>query len=147
MIPGRVLPETTLLPGRQNHRMRFPATRRSHPAMASPATAERHADPIEGHPTRQGGGDITVNHNETTGRHRRRRDNSVTRAAFDEARRAGLVQRHLTKLRHLTTRSGAAPSLPETPRTVESVRPAPDGFEPAGASTADRSQPSNSEAA
>ncbi|WP_125592116.1 hypothetical protein [Amycolatopsis balhimycina] len=70
-----------------------------------------------------------MNHNEISGRHRRRRSNSFTRAALDEARRAGLVQRHLTKLRLLTTRSGTAPSTP------------------AGTGAVDGTQPSNSEAA
>ncbi|SEF33246.1 hypothetical protein SAMN05421837_106681 [Amycolatopsis pretoriensis] len=51
------------------------------------------------------------------GRHRRRRANRVTRNALDEARRAGLVRRHLTKLRHLADRAARAPA-PE---------PAPDG--------------------
>ncbi|WP_086840472.1 hypothetical protein [Amycolatopsis kentuckyensis] len=51
-----------------------------------------------------------MDHDEASGRHRRRRTNSVTRAALDEARRAGLVQRHLTKLRHLTARATAAPA-------------------------------------
>ncbi|MEU5262306.1 hypothetical protein [Amycolatopsis sp. NPDC021455] len=65
-----------------------------------------------------------MNHNETSGRHRRRRGNSVARAALDEARRAGLVQRHLTKLRYLTARSSTAPSLPETPSGTEPRAPA-----------------------
>lgn len=46
----------------------------------------------------------------TGGRHRRRRANRVTRTALDEARRAGLVQRHLTKLRYLAERAGRAPT-------------------------------------
>ncbi|MEU0793691.1 hypothetical protein ABZ342_26760 [Amycolatopsis sp. NPDC005961] len=44
---------------------------------------------------------------EPGGRHRRRRANRVTRTALDEARRAGLVQRHLTKLRYLAGRAPA----------------------------------------
>ena len=43
--------------------------------------------------------------NESGGRHRRRRANRVARTTLDEARRAGLVQRHLTKLRYLASRS------------------------------------------
>lgn len=48
-------------------------------------------------------------------RHRRRRANRVARAAFDEARRAGLVQRHLMKLHHLTARPTAVPEGPGAP--------------------------------
>ncbi len=51
------------------------------------------------------------------GRHRRRRTNRVARTTLDEARRAGLVRRHLTKLRYLAERAARAPA-PE---------PAPDG--------------------
>ncbi|MEV6648017.1 hypothetical protein [Amycolatopsis sp. NPDC051371] len=50
-------------------------------------------------------------------RHHRRRANSAARAAFDEARRAGLVQRHLTKLRYL-----AAPRPERQPHT-DTTRP------------------------
>lgn len=53
------------------------------------------------------------------GRHRRRRLNMTTRATLDEARRAGLVQRHLTKLRYLADRARASPEpeaqVPESP--------------------------------
>jgi hypothetical protein len=48
------------------------------------------------------------------GRHRRRRTNRLVRADLDEARRAGLVQRHLAKLRYLAERSQEAPE-PATP--------------------------------
>ncbi|WP_410589782.1 hypothetical protein [Amycolatopsis sp. lyj-23] len=58
------------------------------------------------------------------GRHRRRRANSAARAVLDEARRAGLVQRHLTKLRHLTDRSRTGGTGP----LAEPVRPAPGGL-------------------
>ncbi|MFC5090215.1 hypothetical protein [Amycolatopsis plumensis] len=51
------------------------------------------------------------------GRHRRRRQNTITRTALDEARRAGLVQRHLTKLSHLADRARPTPEPP--PRTPE----------------------------
>ncbi|MFJ7219469.1 hypothetical protein [Amycolatopsis sp. NPDC098790] len=57
-----------------------------------------------------------MDHQEPSGRHRRRRANRVTRATLDEARRAGLVRRHLTKLRHLTERAARAPA-PEQPAT------------------------------
>ncbi|MGV9363748.1 hypothetical protein [Amycolatopsis sp. NPDC003731] len=50
------------------------------------------------------------------GRHRRRRQNTIARTALDEARRAGLVQRHLTKLSYLAARARPAPEpLPRTP--------------------------------
>ena len=55
-----------------------------------------------------------MDHEEPGGRHRRRRANRVTRDALDEARRAGLVRRHLTKLRYLAERAGRAPE-PEDP--------------------------------
>jgi hypothetical protein len=55
-----------------------------------------------------------VNPNETGGRHRRRRDTSVVRAALDEARQAGLVQRHLRKLHYLATRPPSGESAPPT---------------------------------
>ncbi|WP_328450787.1 hypothetical protein [Amycolatopsis sp. NBC_00438] len=41
---------------------------------------------------------------ESDPRHHRRRANGAARAVFDEARRAGLVQRHLRKLHHLAVR-------------------------------------------
>jgi hypothetical protein len=99
------------------------------------------ADPIERQPlTRLGGGDTIVDPNKTGGRHRRRRDNSVARATLDEARRAGLVQRHLRKLRYLTARSVTSP--PDTdpgpltpgtpPHTTESGRAALAGLETTG---------------
>ncbi|OXM59594.1 hypothetical protein [Amycolatopsis vastitatis] len=92
-----------------------------------------------------------MDHNQTGGRHRRRRDNSITRAALDEARRAGLVQRHLTKLRRLATRPataqpGTAPGI-ACPSTTEPAGLPPDRFQPAGTDPADRSRPSTSEAA
>jgi hypothetical protein len=97
-----------------------------------------------------------VDHNKTGGRHRRRRENGVARATLDEARRAGLVQRHLTKLRHLKARSAtpqphtalgtAGPSTPEPPpRTTESVRPALAGLKTRA--PGDHPRPSNSETA
>jgi hypothetical protein len=46
---------------------------------------------------------------EAGGRHRRRRADHVTPTALDEARRAGLVRRHLTKLRYLAERVGRGP--------------------------------------
>ncbi|MEV6628578.1 hypothetical protein AB0M83_36915 [Amycolatopsis sp. NPDC051106] len=49
------------------------------------------------------------------GRHRRRRANRATRTALDEARRAGLVRRHLTKLRYLADRAGRVPEPGEPP--------------------------------
>ena len=83
-----------------------------------------------------------MDHNKTGGRHRRRRDNSVARATLDEARRAGLVQRHLTKLRHLKARSATpqpltalgttGPSTPEPPpHTTESAHQRPSNSETA----------------
>jgi hypothetical protein len=60
-------------------------------------------------------------------RHARRRANRAARAAFDEARRAGLVQRHLMKLHHLAappypglTAALEGPGAPETERPPES---------------------------
>jgi hypothetical protein len=52
------------------------------------------------------------------GRHRRRRSNRLTRTALDEARRAGLVRRHLTKLRYLADRAGRVPEPGEPPVEV-----------------------------
>ncbi|WP_370966580.1 hypothetical protein [Amycolatopsis sp. cg9] len=46
----------------------------------------------------------------STPRHRRRRENGAARTVFDEARRAGLVQRHLRKLHHLAFRAAAEQS-------------------------------------
>ncbi|MFJ1765005.1 hypothetical protein ACIOD2_32085 [Amycolatopsis sp. NPDC088138] len=46
-----------------------------------------------------------MEHHEPAPRHRRRRSNSAVRAALDEARAAGLVQRHLLKLHHLAAQS------------------------------------------
>ncbi|MDQ7806777.1 hypothetical protein Q5425_23805 [Amycolatopsis sp. A133] len=97
-----------------------------------------------------------MNPNETGGRHRRRRTNSVTRAALDEARRAGLVQRHLTKLRYLTSRpepgtaggplaepvrsaggGGSPPSTREQlPPTTAAGEPAPGPIPPTGTESA-----------
>jgi len=51
-----------------------------------------------------------MDHDQVRGRHRRRRDNLVARTVFDEARRAGLVRRHLIKLRYLAERGGSAPA-------------------------------------
>jgi hypothetical protein len=63
-----------------------------------------------------------VDHEEPRGRHRRRRANHVTRGVLDEARRAGLVQRHLTKLRYLADPAGNAP--PPEPREPATGAPA-----------------------
>jgi hypothetical protein len=51
----------------------------------------------------------TVDPEQPGGRHRRRRANRMTRTVLDEARRAGLVRRHLTKLRYLAERAERAP--------------------------------------
>ncbi|WP_146060451.1 hypothetical protein [Amycolatopsis sp. CA-128772] len=64
-----------------------------------------------------------MNHELPGGRHRRRRQNTLTRATLDEARRAGLVQRHLTKLRYLADRARPAPEPP--PRAPEAPEKAP----------------------
>jgi hypothetical protein len=68
-----------------------------------------------------------------TARHRRRRTNNAARAAFAEARRAGLVQRHILKLARLserTRRTGRhrADVLPE----AGSLPPAPEIGPPGG---------------
>jgi hypothetical protein len=143
MIPGRALPETTLLPGRRTPPETLCCNRAITPSNDTSPAAHRHADPIEG--------DTPVDHNETSGRHRRRRGNSVTRAVLAEARRAGLVQRHLTKLHHLTARSSTASPGPETPGTTEPRPPALGRSPAAGPDTrwqpADPPASSNSEAA
>ena len=64
-----------------------------------------------------------MDHNETTGRHRRHRNNTITRATLDEARRPGLVQRHLTKLRHLTAGSHPTQALPASTPTSTPEKP------------------------
>jgi len=50
-----------------------------------------------------------ANHSHRAGqhsaRHRRRRTNASVRSAFDEARAAGLVQRHLMRLHHVAARA------------------------------------------
>ena len=72
-----------------------------------------------------------MDHSEAGGRHPRRRTNSVTRAALDEARRAGLVQRHLTKLRHLTARAIAVqPPAPGDAHPATSGAPQPEAAAP-----------------
>lgn len=63
-----------------------------------------------------------MDHEEPRGRHRRRRANRVTRGVLDDARRAGLVRRHLTKLRYLADRAGSAP--PPEPREPVTGEPA-----------------------
>jgi hypothetical protein len=67
-------------------------------------------------------------------RHRRRRANSAARAVLDEARRAGLVQRHLTKLRYLTARSRTGGTGP----LAEPVRPVSGGLPPSTREAAPR---------
>ncbi|MEU4525451.1 hypothetical protein AB0F52_42840 [Amycolatopsis sp. NPDC024027] len=73
------------------------------------------------------------------------------RTALDEARRAGLVQRHLTKLRHLAARPSTASSTPETPLTTKPRPPALGRSPSAGTDTrwqpAARPRSSHSEAA
>jgi hypothetical protein len=66
-----------------------------------------------------------VDPEEPGGRHRRRRTNAAARAAFTEARRAGLVQRHLMRLRHLVARSPGACPVPgeQVPLAVDGVAP------------------------
>ncbi|NBH09251.1 hypothetical protein [Amycolatopsis sp. SID8362] len=71
----------------------------------------------------------------STPRHRRRRENGVARTIFDDARRAGLVQRHLRKLRHLafraaTEHSGTGPpaaAVPSGGAALSSSDQAPSG--------------------
>ncbi|WIX83155.1 hypothetical protein QRX50_21540 [Amycolatopsis carbonis] len=70
-----------------------------------------------------------MDHNES--RNRRRAGNRVARAWFDEARRAGLVRRHLLKLRYLADHpqqhgeSAVAPfPLGGTPRRRRRAPPA-----------------------
>ncbi|KDN22774.1 hypothetical protein [Amycolatopsis rifamycinica] len=64
-------------------------------------------------------------------RHHRRRANGAARGAFTEARRAGLVQRHLRKLHHLSRRGTADPPPVRRPdgvpfdRTPPAPAPAP----------------------
>ncbi|MEA5366906.1 hypothetical protein VA596_45765 [Amycolatopsis sp., V23-08] len=53
-----------------------------------------------------------MEHHEPAPRHRRRRSNRAVRAALDEARAAGLVQRHLLKLHHLAAQSRRCPAGP-----------------------------------
>jgi hypothetical protein len=63
---------------------------------------------------------------------RRRRANHAARAAFQEARRAGLVRRHLLKLRYLTDHppvtehdSSAENGHPERPGPLRAPTPLP----------------------
>ncbi|WP_328617937.1 hypothetical protein OHS18_18930 [Amycolatopsis sp. NBC_00355] len=68
---------------------------------------------------------------ESDPQHHRRRANGAARAVFDEARRAGLVQRHLRKLHHLAVRrppdhpdpahAGIPPSTTSTNTTIPST--------------------------
>ena len=57
------------------------------------------------------------------GRHHRRRTNRVARRTLDEARSAGLVQRHLAKLRYLALRErqSRAPDAPEQTSPAEAA--------------------------
>lgn len=64
-----------------------------------------------------------MNQESPGGRHRRRRENAITRTAFDEARRAGLVRRHLTKLRYLAERT--PPTAEPDPRTPKQATEGP----------------------
>lgn len=66
-----------------------------------PVNPTRRTDPA--HPLE----DTIVADHGSTPRHRRRRENGAARAIFAEARRAGLVQRHLRKLHHLAFRAAA----------------------------------------
>lgn len=50
--------------------------------------------------------------------HHRRRVNAVARGAFTEARRAGLVQRHLRKVHHLARQGTADPPPARRPDDV-----------------------------
>ncbi|MGW5717592.1 hypothetical protein ACWEVP_15615 [Amycolatopsis sp. NPDC003865] len=61
-----------------------------------------------------------MDHDQARGRHRRRRNNRAARAAFDEARRAGLVRRHLIKLQYLAERGKSAPAPAPDPVTEPS---------------------------
>ncbi len=87
----------------------------------------RHAGSIRHTPVE----DTIVADHGSTPRHRRRRENGAARAIFAEARRAGLVQRHLRKLHHLAFRadaehSGTAPpSAPTGGAALSSSDPAP----------------------
>ncbi|WP_432846035.1 hypothetical protein ACQPXB_36185 [Amycolatopsis sp. CA-161197] len=70
-----------------------------------------------------------MDHNES--RNRRRAGNRAARALFDEARRAGLVRRHLLKLRYLADhpqQQGETPAVPfpldGTPRRRRRTPPA-----------------------
>ncbi|WP_410642227.1 hypothetical protein [Amycolatopsis sp. lyj-346] len=76
-------------------------------------------------------------------RHHRRRANGAARGAFTEARRAGLVQRHLRKMHHLARREDRGPATRARPDDVPLDRtpPAPPPSPVPGA------PPSTSEAA
>ncbi|MET7998563.1 hypothetical protein ABZU76_47620 [Amycolatopsis sp. NPDC005232] len=87
--------------------------------MRDGAVTRSHNEPIED----------PVDHNES--RNRRRAGNQVARALSDEARRAGLVRRHLLKLRYLADhpqQHGENPAAPfplgGTPRRRRRTPPA-----------------------
>ena len=64
-----------------------------------------------------------------TPRHRRR-TNGAVRAALDQARAAGLVQRHLMKLHHLATRSRRWPGDVSALRPPAEAAVPPEADEP-----------------
>jgi hypothetical protein len=110
-----------LLPAWQSRGLALPRNRTVTRSDHTLGTAGHHdIHPIERSPTSREGGNTTVDIEEAGGRHRRRRANRATRTALDEARRAGLVRRHLTKLRYLTERAARAP-------TPEASGPAAEG--------------------
>ncbi|QKV75084.1 hypothetical protein [Amycolatopsis sp. Hca4] len=76
---------------------------------------------------------------EPESRDHRRRTNNAARPIFAEARRIGLVQRHLRKLHHLATRTGPPPTAGSAPSTRE--------MPPRTPQTQDGSRPSTPEAA
>jgi hypothetical protein len=80
--------------------------------------------------------DITMKYHEPTPRHRRRRTNSAVRAALDQARAAGLVQRHLMKLHHLAAQSRRWPGDVSTPRPPAGAAGPPEAEEPGTAEAA-----------
>ena len=75
--------------------------------MRDGAVTRSHNNPIED----------PVDHNES--RNRRRAGNRVARALFDEARRAGLVRRHLLKLRYLADHPQQHGENPAAPFPVD----------------------------
>jgi hypothetical protein len=71
-------------------------------------------------------------HRQPTPREQRRRANRAARLVFEEARRAGLVRRHLVKLRHLDERDRSV--RPDA--TAEAAASAPTGGHASRAATA-----------